>query len=253
MNSWPSRSATTGTNSCPGRTARESCEAPSTVTSGPSRRPSTAAASSARAQVHAVRVSQGRLVHSAHARAPTASASWCCSAASRPSTRCPACRRSTCCGPSTRTATTSRPWGSPARAAGCAPTTPSPRCHRGAGDAARPRPGIERLEATGTAVEPLPAVTPAIGRRHPGRRPAAAARPARGGRHACRGCSSWPACPSSAPACSPRRCAWTSSSRKDVLAVHGIPQVPWVGAARHRARRRRAAASTTPGSATRCS
>ena len=32
---WPSRSATMGTNSCPGRIVRESMLTPSTVTSGP--------------------------------------------------------------------------------------------------------------------------------------------------------------------------------------------------------------------------
>ena len=35
--------------------------------------------------------------------------------------------------------------------------------HRGAGELPAPTSGIDRLEATGTAVEPLPAVTPAVG------------------------------------------------------------------------------------------
>src|SRR5436190_15232894 len=44
MNSCPSRSATRGTNSWPGRSARESNDAPSTVTSGPTSCPPTASA-----------------------------------------------------------------------------------------------------------------------------------------------------------------------------------------------------------------
>ena len=46
MKSWPSRSATIGTNSCPGRVDRESNDAPSNSTSGPTSRPPTAAAAS---------------------------------------------------------------------------------------------------------------------------------------------------------------------------------------------------------------
>jgi len=44
MKSWPSRSAISGTNSTPGRNARESNDAPSTATSGPESVPPTAAA-----------------------------------------------------------------------------------------------------------------------------------------------------------------------------------------------------------------
>ena len=44
MKSWPSRSASNGTNSAPRRSARESKEAPSTVVSGPESLPPTAAA-----------------------------------------------------------------------------------------------------------------------------------------------------------------------------------------------------------------
>src|SRR3954452_20399050 len=46
MKSWPSRSATIGTNSRPARSPRESIDTPSTGTSGPTRRPPVAAASS---------------------------------------------------------------------------------------------------------------------------------------------------------------------------------------------------------------
>ena len=102
MKSWPSRSATTGTKSWPGRTDRESIDAPSTTTSGPSRRPPTAAA---RSEQRICMARQSRRRRRRPPRTlrpwplPTASASSCCSAGSRPSTRCRACRRSTCCGP----------------------------------------------------------------------------------------------------------------------------------------------------------
>src|SRR5512146_2969182 len=44
MNSCPSRSATSGTNSWPGTSVRESNEAPTSSVSGPTRRPPVAAA-----------------------------------------------------------------------------------------------------------------------------------------------------------------------------------------------------------------
>ena len=46
MNSCPSRSATIGTNNCPGRSVRVSKDAPSNATSGPSNRPPIARAAS---------------------------------------------------------------------------------------------------------------------------------------------------------------------------------------------------------------
>ena len=50
----------------------------------------------------------------------------------------------------------------------------------------------------------------------------------------CRGCSSWPACPTSAPECSPRRCAWTRSRQRTTsppmasrsAAIAGSPSTP---------------------------
>ena len=65
-----------------------------------------------------------------------------------------------------------------------------------------------RSRPTGTAIEPLPTVVPARRTTCPwscsrcSTAPWARTAP-------CRGCSSWPACPTSAPACSARRCAWT--------------------------------------------
>ena len=47
-----------------------------------------------------------------------------------------------------------------------------------------------------------------------------------------RACSSWPACPTSAPACWPRRCAWTRPWPRRSLAAHGLPQVPLASALR---------------------
>ena len=93
--------------------------------------------------------------------APTASASSSCSAASQPSTRCRASPPSTCSERSTRSATSWRPSGSPATATGCERTRPSPPS-TGAPPSSPAR-GTDRLEATGTAIEPLPAVAPAIG------------------------------------------------------------------------------------------
>ena len=69
MNSWPSRSATTGTNSWPGAMARESWVAPSTDDVGALETTPDGGGQLSGAQLHAVRVSQAALVHSAHAPA----------------------------------------------------------------------------------------------------------------------------------------------------------------------------------------
>ena len=101
---------------------------------------------------------------------------------------------------------------------------PAPPSTAGADGAARGRP----LEATGTAVEPLPAVMPAVGRRRAGRRPAAAARPHGRGRHR------------AGPARAGRRAlrrrrrarlgalAWTRPRPRTSSRPTGIPQVPWL-------------------------
>ena len=124
--------------------------------------------------------------------------------------------------------------------------------HRGAGELPAAHERHRRLEATGTAVEPLPAVTPAIGDDVP-----VVVLPLlhgpRGEDGTVQGMLELAGVPSSAPACSARRCAWTSSRPRTSSPPTASPRCPWIGAARHRARRRRRAASTTPASATRCS
>ena len=63
------------------------------------------------------------------------------------------------------------------------------------------------VEVVGTELEPLPAVAPRSRASRSWSCPSSTDRWARTA--PCRGCWSWPACPTSAPACSGRRRAWT--------------------------------------------
>ena len=124
--------------------------------------------------------------------------------------------------------------------------------HRGAGELPAPTTGIDRLEATGTAVEPLPAVTPAIGDDLP-----VVVLPLLHGPHGEDGTVQGMLELAGVPVRRLRRAR--------LGAVHGQAQVQGrprrprhpAGAvgrpARHRAGRRRAGSSTRPGSATRSS
>ena len=117
--------------------------------------------------------------------------------------------------------------------------------HRGAGELPAPTAGIERLEATGTAVEPLPAVTPAIGDDMP-----VVVLPLLHGPHGedgtVQGMLELAGVPFVGSGVLGSALCMDKLKCKDVLAAHGIPQVPWVGlrdteqadAARLRRRRR---------------
>ena len=81
MKSWPSRSATSGTNICPRRIVRVSKPAPSMSTSRPTNRPPVAAATSLALNRIAAHGTVGATWDQA-----IESDWWCCSAVSRPST-----------------------------------------------------------------------------------------------------------------------------------------------------------------------
>ena len=250
MNSWPSRSATTGTNSCPRRMARESCEAPSTVTSGPSRRPPTASASSlvrrcmrseSRRAASYTRPMPGsdrvRLVvlfggQSAEHEVSCVSAFHVLRAVDEDRYELEAVG-----------ITREGDW---VRADDAIAAL-----HRGAGELPAPTSGIERLEATGTAVEPLPAVTPAIGDDMP-----VVVLPLLHGPHGedgtVQGMLELAGVPFVGSGVLASALCMDKLKCKDVLAAHGIPQVPWVGL-RDTEQAERRGSSTTPGSATRCS
>ena len=134
-----------------------------------------------------------------------------------------------------RTATTSTRSASPGTATGCGPTTPSAAL---AGAGALP-PATARRGPRRPRAPPSTRCPRSCRRRgRPARRRVPARSTAPWARTApCRACSSWPACPTSAPACSARRCAWTRRKAKDVLARHGLPQARWLGAREPRRRR----------------
>ncbi len=201
--SWPSRSATSGTNSCPGSMARESNDAPSTSTSGPTqpaagrhghvgcpdphgaeRYPGAPGTGRYRADVRRTADPPRRAVRRAVGRARRA-------AASPP----PTCSRR-------------RSRALPRHADRHLATAVAARRGRHAGARRRTgrAPGPARADRPGDGRRPVLAEPP---------RPASApsccrcctARWARTAR--CRACSSWPTSPTSAPACSARRWRWT--------------------------------------------
>ena len=100
--------------------------------------------------------------------------------------------------------------------------------HRGAGELPTPTSGIDRLEATGTAVEPLPAVTPAIGDDLP-----VVVLPLLHGPHGedgtVQGMLELAGIPFVGSGVLGSALCMDKLKCKDVLAAHGIPQVPWVG------------------------
>ena len=122
MKSWPSRSATSGTNSWPGaacgcRNRRRRCRR-----RVPTNRPPVAAATSLALNRIAAHGTVGATWEQA-----IESSWWCCSAASRPSTTSVAPRRHTCCAPPIRRSTRSRPSASPATDRGRSPKGRGPR------------------------------------------------------------------------------------------------------------------------------
>ena len=100
--------------------------------------------------------------------------------------------------------------------------------HRGAGELPSPSTGIERLEAAGTAVEPLPAVTPAMADDVP-----VVVFPLLHGPHGedgtVQGMLELAGVPFVGSGVLASALCMDKLKCKDVLAVHGIPQVPWVG------------------------
>jgi D-alanine-D-alanine ligase len=99
--------------------------------------------------------------------------------------------------------------------------------HRGAGDLPAPTSGIDRLEATGTAVEPLPAVTPADDDIP------VVVLPLLHGPHGedgtVQGMLELAGVPFVGSGVLASALCMDKLKCKDVLAFHGIPQVPWVG------------------------
>ena len=100
--------------------------------------------------------------------------------------------------------------------------------HRGAGELPAPTSGIARLEATGTAVEPLPAVTPAVGDDVP-----VVVLPllhgTRGEDGTVQGMLELANIPFVGAGVLGSALCMDKLKAKDVLAAHGLPQVPWIG------------------------
>ena len=100
--------------------------------------------------------------------------------------------------------------------------------HRGAAELPAPTSGIERLEATGTAIEPLPAVTPAMGDDVP-----VVVLPllhgTRGEDGTVQGMLELANVPFVGAGVLGSALCMDKLKAKDVLAAHGIPQVPWIG------------------------
>jgi len=100
--------------------------------------------------------------------------------------------------------------------------------HRGAGELRVPTSGSDRLEATGTAVEPLPAVTPAPGDDVP-----MVVLPLLHGPHGedgtVQGMLELANVPFVGAGVLGSALCMDKLKAKDVLAAHGLPQVPWIG------------------------
>jgi D-alanine-D-alanine ligase len=100
--------------------------------------------------------------------------------------------------------------------------------HRGAAELPVPAGGSERLEATGTAVEPLPAVTPATGDDVP-----VVVLPllhgTRGEDGTVQGMLELANVPFVGAGVLGSALCMDKLKAKDVLAAHGLPQVPWIG------------------------
>ena len=99
---------------------------------------------------------------------------------------------------------------------------------RGAGELPPHRAAVERLEATGTAIEPLPAVTPAIGDDLP-----VVVLPllhgTRGEDGTVQGMLELANVPFVGAGVLGSALCMDKLKAKDVLAAHGLPQVPWLG------------------------
>jgi D-alanine-D-alanine ligase len=100
--------------------------------------------------------------------------------------------------------------------------------HRGAGELPARTDGPERVEATGTAIEPLPAVTPAIGDDVP-----VVVFPILHGPHGedgtVQGMLELAGVPYVGAGVLGSALCMDKLKAKDVLAAHGLPQVPWIG------------------------
>ncbi|MEQ1787824.1 MAG: D-alanine--D-alanine ligase family protein, partial [Acidimicrobiales bacterium] len=100
--------------------------------------------------------------------------------------------------------------------------------HRGAAELPAPTHGIARLEATGTAVEPLPSVTPAVGDDVP-----VVVFPilhgTRGEDGTVQGMLELANVPFVGAGVLGSALCMDKLKAKDVLAAHGLPQVPWIG------------------------
>jgi len=100
--------------------------------------------------------------------------------------------------------------------------------HRGAGELPPHSAGLERVEATGTAIEPLPAVTPAIGDDVP-----VVVFPILHGPHGedgtVQGMLELAGVPYVGAGVLGSALCMDKLKAKDVLAAHGLPQVPWIG------------------------
>lgn len=100
--------------------------------------------------------------------------------------------------------------------------------HRGAGELPAPTSGSDRLEATGTAVEPLPAVSPALGDDIP-----VVVLPLLHGPHGedgtVQGMLELANVPFVGAGVLGSALCMDKLKAKDVLAAHGLPQVPWIG------------------------
>ncbi len=100
--------------------------------------------------------------------------------------------------------------------------------HRGAGELPAPTSGLDRVEATGTAIEPLPAVTPALGDDVP-----VVVLPllhgTRGEDGTVQGMLELANVPFVGAGVLGSALCMDKLKAKDVLAAHGLPQVPWIG------------------------
>jgi D-alanine-D-alanine ligase len=100
--------------------------------------------------------------------------------------------------------------------------------HRGAGELPPPTSGRDRLEAAGTAIEPLPAVTPAAGDDLP-----VVVLPllhgTRGEDGTVQGMLELANVPFVGAGVLGSALCMDKLKAKDVLAAHGLPQVPWIG------------------------
>jgi D-alanine-D-alanine ligase len=100
--------------------------------------------------------------------------------------------------------------------------------HRGAGELPAPTTGLDRLEAAGTAVEPLPAVLPAAGDDVP-----VVVLPllhgTRGEDGTVQGMLELANVPFVGAGVLGSALCMDKLKAKDVLAAHGLPQVPWIG------------------------